>query len=233
MELLKVERSLIAIDSQSSQPKNARITHTFNATNPDRDLIETLNSDLITGIGVDDPFQGRYPEGVTGKFYPRPESINDLLITTVAFSNNFGLQFLGRQIAQAINSQIGSLLPVYNQPRVLAILWDQPLRVASNSSLIGDMIAVAGGQNIIESEEPYPEIDAKRLLGKEPDIIVMVNPKIRSRLMATETMKILREEKEMSVISDIDPDSLLTPGPGIIRAIKALNERFRDFHDKN
>jgi len=232
IDTLDLERYLVAVDTQSKAPTTAVIAYRENTRSPDRDRLEALGAQFITGIGVEDPFSGRYPDGLKGQFYPRPESYQELLTTIAAFSDNFGLGFLGREIALGMNTQLSKLLPINRAPRVLAILWDQPLRVASESSLIGDMIGIAGGRNIIESQEPYPEIEPQRLLGKEPDIVLIVNPKIRSRLMAGEIISMLSQHNDIWFISTIDPDLLLVPGPRIVGGIFELNKLFRHYNDE-
>lgn len=70
---------------------------------------------------------------------------------------------VGQKVAQAQGAK----------PRVFYEVWHEPLMSASQNTLIGEMITLAGGENIIAtSADLYPMINEEIILEKNPDIML-------------------------------------------------------------
>jgi iron complex transport system substrate-binding protein len=64
----------------------------------------------------------------------------------------------------------------YGRPRVLYVLWPDPLIVPGGSALVTELIAIAGGDSITARDaEEYPRYSLEAAVAKGPDVIVLAN----------------------------------------------------------
>jgi len=64
----------------------------------------------------------------------------------------------------------------YRRPRVLYVLWPEPLIVPGRTSLVTELIDVAGGDSITASDsEAYPRYSLEAAVAKSPEVIVLAN----------------------------------------------------------
>jgi iron complex transport system substrate-binding protein len=64
----------------------------------------------------------------------------------------------------------------YRRPRVLYVLWPEPLIVPGRASLVTELIEVAGGDSITAADaEAYPRYSLEAAVAKSPEVIVLAN----------------------------------------------------------
>ena len=104
------------------------------------------------------------------------------------------------------------------RPRVLLVFGLAPLSVAGPGSFADEMIAKAGGANVITAGGAYPTIGTERVLALDPDVVVnaaMMEENAAERLNATAPgWSAVRAVKEGRVRTITD-ESVLRPGPRI------------------
>jgi iron complex transport system substrate-binding protein len=62
------------------------------------------------------------------------------------------------------------------RPRVLYVLWPDPLIVPGRGSLVSELIALAGGESVTaDGGEGYPRYSLEAALARNPDIIVLAS----------------------------------------------------------
>ena len=59
------------------------------------------------------------------------------------------------------------------RPRVLVVVWPEPLYVAGSQTFTHDLIEVAGGQNVAADAKGYATFPLERVLALAPEIIVL------------------------------------------------------------
>jgi iron complex transport system substrate-binding protein len=59
------------------------------------------------------------------------------------------------------------------KPRVLVVIWDEPLYVAGRGTFTDDLIALAGGQNVATDAVGFAKYPLERVLHAAPDVIVL------------------------------------------------------------
>jgi iron complex transport system substrate-binding protein len=111
--------------------------------------------------------------------------------------------------------------------RVFLEIDTNPIVAPGPRSFVGELIVLAGGENIVESSFEYPVINPEYIIEKDPEVIVVANPgvsvdEVRSRIGWGE----LSAVKHGRVYS-IDPDLISRPGP---RALKGAFALFRLFY---
>ena len=118
------------------------------------------------------------------------------------------------------------------RPNVFYIVWHDPLMTAGGDTLPGQLVELAGGNNIFNDLASYPTVSLETVLDREPDIIIAgtsmgsgANAPLEwaqgeSRLQETEA---LREGKVFSINTDLTGRF----GP---RIVDALYEMLRLIH---
>src|SRR5512137_2625598 len=85
-----------------------------------------------------------------------------------------GKEEIGKRIVEIAHAA----LPRVKNNKGFSVLWQvgaEPLIVASQNSFANDIILLAGGYNIIESELPYPRINIEEVVLKAPHVIVLMD----------------------------------------------------------
>jgi iron complex transport system substrate-binding protein len=73
------------------------------------------------------------------------------------------------------------------RPRVLYVLWPEPLIVPGRGALISDLIAAAGGDSVTASRaEAYPRYSLEAAVGQTPEVILLASHSSRQTPMARE-----------------------------------------------
>ena len=129
-------------------------------------------------------------------------------------------------------------VPPSHRPKVFVEIGDHPLMTAGAASFLDDLIARAGGVNLAHAiPQAYPQINPEQVVAWDPDVILVAQMQRPQEALARLGQRIgwsnISAIKHGRVISDIDPDVLLRPGPRLIDGIKVLADRLNamPFHD--
>ena len=129
---------------------------------------------------------------------------------------------------KAISSEV-ELIPREKRVKVFIEIWHEPLMTAGKSSFVGELITMAGGDNIAyEIERPYSNFSAEKVVNLNPGCIIMAYMDKESPLKLVEARfgwKDIDAVKNRRVFNDIDPDILLRPGPRITEGLKEIYKR--------
>ena len=78
----------------------------------------------------------------------------------------------------------------FPRPRVLYVLWPEPLIVPGGRSLVTELIDVAGGASITADDaDDYPRYSLEAAVAKSPEVIVLANHGTRSGPIAMDRWK--------------------------------------------
>jgi iron complex transport system substrate-binding protein len=62
------------------------------------------------------------------------------------------------------------------RPRVLYLVWSDPLIAAGPASFIHDLIRIAGGENVVQERMvPYPRVSLEEVVGRAPEVILVAS----------------------------------------------------------
>jgi len=110
------------------------------------------------------------------------------------------------------------------RPRVYIEIWDTPLQAAAQESFIGQMVRLAGGENIIgDSSSGFPVVAGEDVIKANPGIILLAYPiddvsRIRNR-PGWSDIDAVRNNR----VYKIDHDILVRPGPRALAGVSALS----------
>jgi iron complex transport system substrate-binding protein len=114
-------------------------------------------------------------------------------------------------------------------PRVLYVLWGNPLIVPGRGILITDLIRRAGGISV-SGDEPlaYPRLSFEEALARKPDVVVIAHHGQRSADRQPEVWQHLGMLPAVAAgrLHRIDGDLTHRPGPRVIAALRRLARMF-------
>jgi iron complex transport system substrate-binding protein len=131
-------------------------------------------------------------------------------------------------LMSAMQAQAGAIAQAVDgapRPRVLYVLWGNPLIVPGRDTVMTDLIRRAGGNSVTEQEPiPYPRFSTEEALVRQPDWVVLAH---HGR---TSVDDLLRDWPHLSLlpavrrghVALIEADLVHKPGPRIIDGLRAL-----------
>lgn len=107
-----------------------------------------------------------------------PNTMEEIFSTITAIGRAAGEQQTTQNLVGSLQQRVSGVAAKIAQaqgpkPRVFYEVWHEPLMSASQNTLIGELITLSGGENIIgASADLYPMINEEIILDKNPDIMM-------------------------------------------------------------
>jgi iron complex transport system substrate-binding protein len=113
------------------------------------------------------------------------------------------------------------------RPTVLYLAALDPPAAAGPGTFIGELIDAAGGRNILDDAgSPWPQVAVEEIVRRRPDVVILSlgGPGAAG---AAERLRTLPGWSELPAVRHgrvhtVDPDRFNRPGPGVVRAARAL-----------
>ena len=132
-----------------------------------------------------------------------------------------GMRRQAEAIARAVESR--------RRPRVLYVLWGNPLIVPGRDTLITDLIRRAGGESVSANEAlAYPRLSVEETVARRPEVVVIAlhgEGSIDQRLREWEHLGLLSAVRQGRV-HEIHGDLTHRPGPRIVDGLRRLARMF-------
>ncbi|MDD3801021.1 MAG: ABC transporter substrate-binding protein [Desulfuromonas sp.] len=126
---------------------------------------------------------------------------------------------LGRRFA-AVRQQVARQAPVLG-PRVLLCVMVEPLIVAGDETLMGEMLRLCGGRNVAPGQR-FPQWNVETLLQADPQLIlVSAHPGQPRPETFFERWPVLQAVRQGRLVQ-LEADWLQRPGPRLIEGLQAL-----------
>ncbi len=111
------------------------------------------------------------------------------------------------------------------RPRVLYVVWPNPLIAPGRGTLINDLIQRAGGESVTAAEPlPYPRLSLETVVERRPDRIIVGRhgqESVEELLRGWERLGSVSAVREGRVYG-VDGDLVHRPGPRMVEALRAL-----------
>jgi len=127
-----------------------------------------------------------------------------------------------------ITSQVKSI-PENKRLKVFIEIFDDPLTTAGRGTFIDELITMAGGINIAgDTKRAYTIFSQEEVIKRNPDCIIIAymgrkNPeKLMLERFAWDSISAVKNNR---LYNDIDPDTLLRPGPRVVLGLKEIYAR--------
>lgn len=107
------------------------------------------------------------------------------------------------------------------QPRILFAIWADPIYAAGRETFAGDLIALTGARNAVESKG-WPQYPQESLIANPPDIVL--HPKNAVARAAVEKLFAARPVilRQIDIVA-VDDNRFTRPGPRVAEAAAELN----------
>lgn len=117
----------------------------------------------------------------------------------------------------------------HKKPKVFVEIWHSPLMTAGKGSFIDELITLAGGINIAHDlRRPYSNFSSEEVIKRNPDCIILAYMNVdNSKESVTKRFgwSSISAVKNNNIFNDINPDSLLRPGPRLIEGLTEVYQR--------
>jgi len=120
---------------------------------------------------------------------------------------------------------IRDAVKAYGRPRVLYVLWPDPLIVPGRSALVTELIDIAGGESITAADaEAYPRYSLEAAVAKAPEVIVLANHGARSGPIAIDRWTRLTSLPAIKSgrIHSVDGNLMHRYGPRVLDGLEQL-----------
>lgn len=112
------------------------------------------------------------------------------------------------------------------RPRVLYLVWTDPLIAAGPATYIHDLMEMAGGENVVrERSVPYPRLSWEEVVGAAPEVILVAShrdgadrPWIGEAWRSWRSVPAVRSGR----IIAIPGDTIHRPGPRVVEGVERL-----------
>ena len=135
-----------------------------------------------------------------------------------------------RRRVETVQAKIAAA-PASERPTIFYEVWDEPLMTAGPHTFIGQMIELAGGQNIFAGvKEDWPQVSPEIIVQANPAVIL--GPTSHAGALAAEQIKNRPGWADIAAVRNnriylLDQDMVSRPGP---RLIIVLEEIARDLY---
>jgi len=118
------------------------------------------------------------------------------------------------------------------RPKVYLEIYRDPLMSVSDQSFVGELIELAGGDNIFPTlERDYSRIDPEDVISAAPDIIICYSQDTLAGITNRKGWQDIPavRDKRIYFDKDIDPDWIQRAGPRIVNGTGRLIEIYQDW----
>ena len=228
---LGVEDRVVAVTNQCDTPAAARSkAKVGDVANPSLEIMLALKPDLIIGTTLGNPRETVRALEQTGipLYGVNPHSVADIFVSIRHMAELMGVPERGEALASKLEARLATLeqrLAGTPRPRVLFVVWLEPLITAGGDTFLNDVLQRAGAESITaEMKESWPHLSLETVIERQPDFIVLPRlPALEGRLDE------LRRQPAWQPVRAAEPgravwldEAVLRPGPRIVEAIEKL-----------
>lgn len=119
------------------------------------------------------------------------------------------------------------------KPKVLYVLWDDPLQTAGPGTFIGQMVTEAGGQNVFaDATQLYPRVSDEAVLQRDPDLVLAPDHRDGDTSIPARLIRRPGWDKVTAVrtgrVRAVTGDLVNRPGPRLIDGLEAVEKLVRE-----
>lgn len=228
---LGLETRLVGVTNQCDFPPEAQSKpRVGDVINPNLERIIELKPDLVLAtpagnrretadalerLGV--PVYGVDPRSIAGVFASL-RRLADLL----------GVAQAGEALAAQLEARLAALdawLATPERPRVLFVIWLEPLQTVGNDTFLNDLLRRAGAESVTGGiQQSWPRLSIEEVLARNPDYLVLprthsLEARLSTLIQRPPWERLRAVEQGRIVWLD---DAVLRPGPRLVDAVEHL-----------
>jgi ABC-type hemin transport system substrate-binding protein len=106
-------------------------------------------------------------------------------------------------------------------PRVMFVVWTNPLYVAGRETFVGDLLELCGATNAV-TVNGWPQYSLESLVADPPDVILYPNLSVKPQAMK-ELLDAAPGVRDHARVIAVEENVFVRPGPRVVEAARALN----------
>jgi iron complex transport system substrate-binding protein len=106
-------------------------------------------------------------------------------------------------------------------PRVMFVVWTNPLYVAGRETFVGDLLELTGATNAVTTAG-WPQYSLESLVQNPPDIILYPDVSVKRRAMS-ELLDSIPSVRDHVRVMPVEENVFVRPGPRVVEAAQQLN----------
>ena len=229
---LGLDKEIVGVSEFCNYPKEAQVKEKIGTfSQPNIEKILSIKPDLILCAGLEQsPAIAKLRQLNLNVFVSDPKNINELFqsireigrLTNKEKESAALVDSMIRRI-EKINAQVSRINKEKKQ-KVFIEIWHSPLTTVGRGSFINELIELSGGINITSDiKSAYSSVASEVVIKRNPDCIILAymgNLSPIEQVMARPGWGNINAVKNDRVYNDINPDSLLRPGPRVAEAVE-------------
>jgi iron complex transport system substrate-binding protein len=201
--------------------------------NPNLERILELRPSLVLTTEEGNPLEtvARLERLGLRVFAVRPGTYAGVQASIEVLSRVFRAEVEAARLVQNIQDRVAAVrrrVAGRHRPRVLFLVWTDPLIAAGPATFVHDLIEMAGGDNIVrERTVPYPRLSWEEIVGRAPEVILVAShrdgagpPPNGAIWNAWRSIPAVRSGRILSVHAD----TILRPGPRVVEGVERLGQ---------
>ena len=198
---------------------------------PNLETLVSLKPDLVVATrsgNREETFDQLKRLGLPVYLVDEPPSIAGVLRLVGGLGQLTGRRDAAAAVAAGLERRIASVrerVAGRPHPRVLYVLWPEPLIVPGRGSLVSELIASAGGESVTADQaQGYPRMSLEAAVGRAPEVIILARhgagtgPAAREQWQRLESLPAIRSGRLYAA----DGDLLHRYGPRVVDGLELL-----------
>lgn len=227
LHTLGQQNSLVGVSDSCVLPEEAPLVPRVGSTELNMEKIAALKPTLILDLnGAHKRYELLFRQLSLNYLNIEMTRLEDIPSAAARLSGELGAFDRGAAFTDAWNREFSRLsaISVHPKPRVYIETWDAPLQSATEKSFIGQLVQLAGGDNIIrDTPISFPVVTDLQVIRANPEVILIAYPisdisQIGSRA-GWGDIDAVRKRR----VYRLDDASLLRPGPSALKNILHLS----------
>ena len=198
---------------------------------PDLERVVGLRPDLVLATAEGNPRDtvAQLTRLRISVFAVKPDGYAGILASLQAVGRALRAEAAAARLVRDIQGRVGAIRHAVageRHPRVLYLVWTDPLIAAGPTTYIHDLIEMAGGENVVrERSVPYPRLGWEEVVGEAPEVILVAShrngserPPIREVWRSWQSVPAVRSGRIIAVPGD----TIHRPGPRVVEGVERL-----------
>ena len=198
---------------------------------PDLERVVRLRPDLVLATADGNPREtlAQLARLHIPVFAVKPEGYAGILASAEAVGRALRAEREAAALVQDIQGRVAAIRRAVAgrpRPRVLYLVWADPLIAAGPATYIHDLMEMAGGENVVrERSVPYPRLSWEEVVGAAPEVILVAShrdgpdrPSIGEAWRGWQSVPAVRSGRIIAVPGD----TIHRPGPRVVEGVERL-----------
>ncbi len=225
------EALLVGVTDFCDYPPEAKgKAHVGDMLSPNLETLVTLKPDLVVATrsgNREETFDQLKRLGIP-VYLVDPITVDDVLRLVADLGELTGHRERAAAVAKDLERRIAAVRETvarHPQPRVLYVLWPQPLIVPGKGALVTELIGLAGGASVTADQgQGYPRMSLEAAVGRAPEVIILARhgsrsgPAAREQWARLESMPAIKSGR----LYMADGDLMHRYGPRVVVGLEAL-----------